>query len=130
MLLINDIRADKEGILTRLAKRGVDFTDLVNSAVSLDDKRKSTQVELDNILAEANKISKEIGQLFAQKKIEEANAKKKAQLLRIPGFGRRTNERKTFTAQPKKKGGKAPSKATDKEKEDGQQKEEESRMLR
>ena len=76
MLLINDIRADKEGIITRLAKRGVDFTDLVNSALSLDDKRKGTQVELDNILAEANKISKEIGQLFAQKKIEEANAMK------------------------------------------------------
>ena len=68
MLLINDIRADKEGIITRLAKRGVDFTTLVNSALSLDDKRKSTQVELDNTLAEANKISKEIGQLFAQKK--------------------------------------------------------------
>ena len=76
MLLINDIRADKEGIITRLAKRGVDFTDLVNSALSLDDKRKSTQVELDNTLAEANKISKAIGQLFAQKKIEEANAMK------------------------------------------------------
>ena len=69
MLLINDIRADKKGIITRLAKRGVDFTTLVNSALSLDDKRKSTQVELDNTLAEANKISKEIGQLFAQKKI-------------------------------------------------------------
>jgi seryl-tRNA synthetase len=76
MLLINDIRADKEGIIARLAKRGVDFTDLVNSALSLDDKRKSTQSEMDEILSESNKISKEIGQLFAQKKIEEANAMK------------------------------------------------------
>ena len=76
MLLINDIRADKEGIIARLAKRGVDFTDLVDQALLLDDKRKSTQSELDSILAEANKISKEIGQLFAQKKIEEANAMK------------------------------------------------------
>ena len=76
MLLIHDIRADKEGIIARLAKRGKDFTDLVNRALTLDDKRKSTQVELDTILAESNKISKEIGQLFAHKKIEEANAMK------------------------------------------------------
>ena len=76
MLLIQDIRTDKEGIIARLAKRGVDFTDLVNQALSLDDKRKTTQNELDGISAESNKISKEIGQLFAQKKIEEANAMK------------------------------------------------------
>lgn len=76
MLLIQDIRTDKEGIIARLAKRGVDFTDLVNQALSLDDKRKTTQNELDGILAESNKISKEIGQLFSQKKIEEANAMK------------------------------------------------------
>ena len=76
MLLIQDIRTDKEGIVARLAKRGVDFTDLVDQALSLDEKRKTTQNELDGILAESNKISKEIGQLFAQKKIEEAKAKK------------------------------------------------------
>ena len=76
MLLIQDIRADKEGIIARLAKRGKDFTDLVNQALTLDDKRKSTQVELDTILAESNKIAKEIGQLYAAKKMEEANAMK------------------------------------------------------
>ena len=73
MLLIHDIRADKEGIIARLAKRGKDFTDLVNRALTLDDKRKSTQVELDTILAESNKIAKEIGQLYAAKKMDEAN---------------------------------------------------------
>ena len=76
MLLIHDIRADKEGIIARLAKRGKDFTDLVNQALTLDDKRKSTQVELDTILAESNKIAKEIGPLYAAKKMEEANAMK------------------------------------------------------
>ena len=65
MLLINDIRADKEGIIARLAKRGKDFTDLVNQAISLDDKRKNTQSEMDDVLAESNTISKEIGKLFA-----------------------------------------------------------------
>ena len=76
MLLINDIRADKGGIIARLAKRGKDFTDLVNQAISLDDKRKNTQSEMDDVLSESNKISKEIGKLFAEKKIEEANAMK------------------------------------------------------
>ncbi|MBT6234641.1 serine--tRNA ligase [Bacteroidia bacterium] len=73
MLLIQDIRADKEGVIARLAKRGKDFTDLIDQALTLDDKRKSTQLEMDDVLAESNKISKEIGQLFAQKKIDEAN---------------------------------------------------------
>ena len=76
MLLIQDLQANKEDILARLAKRGVDFTELVNQAIELDNKRRYTQVELDSVLASSNKISKEIGQLFAQKKIQEANAKK------------------------------------------------------
>ena len=73
MLLIQNIRQDKEAIIQRLAKRGVDFSDLVNQALELDDSRKEIQGKLDDILSQSNKISKSIGQLFAQKKIEEAN---------------------------------------------------------
>lgn len=73
MLLIQNIRQDKEAIIQRLAKRGVDFSDLVNQALELDDSRKEIQGKLDDILSQSNKISKSIGQLFAQKKIDEAN---------------------------------------------------------
>jgi seryl-tRNA synthetase len=73
MLLIQNIRQDKEAIIQRLAKRGVDFSDLVNQAIELDDSRKEIQGKLDDTLSQSNKISKSIGQLFAQKKIEEAN---------------------------------------------------------
>ena len=73
MLLIQNIRKDKEAIIQRLAKRGVDFSDLVNQAIELDDSRKEIQGKLDDILSQSNKISKSIGQLFANKKIEEAN---------------------------------------------------------
>ena len=73
MLLIQNIRQDKEAIIQRLAKRGDDFSDLVNQALELDDSRKEIQGKLDDILSQSNKISKSIGQLFAQKKIEEAN---------------------------------------------------------
>ena len=44
--------------------------------ISLDDKRKSTQVELDSILAQSNQIAKEIGMLFKNGEIEKANATK------------------------------------------------------
>ena len=73
MLLIQNIRQDKEAIIQRLAKRGVDFSDLVNQAIELNDSRIEIQGKLDDILSQSNKISKSIGQLFAQKKIEEAN---------------------------------------------------------
>ena len=73
MLLIQNIRQDKEAIIQRLAKRGVDFSDLVNQTLELDECRKEIQGKLDDILSQSNKISKSIGQLFAQKKIEEAN---------------------------------------------------------
>ncbi len=76
MLQVQDIRADKESYIARLSKRGVDFTDLVNQAITLDDQRKSVQLELDKILAESNSISKQIGQLYAQCKKDEAEVLK------------------------------------------------------
>jgi seryl-tRNA synthetase len=76
MLLIQNIRQEKEAIIQRLAKRGVDFSELINQALELDDSRKEIQGKLDDVLSQSNKISKSIGQLFAQKKIEEANEMK------------------------------------------------------
>ena len=76
MLLIQNIRKEKEAIIHWLAKRGVDFSELINQALELDDSRKEIQGKLDDVLSQSNKISKSIGQLFAQKKIEEANEMK------------------------------------------------------
>lgn len=64
MLQITYIRENKEEVIKRLAKRNIDATSLVNLVVDLDEKRRATQVELDNILAESNKLSKEIGELM------------------------------------------------------------------
>ena len=44
--------------------------------ITLDDKRKSTQAELDSILAQSNQIAKEIGMLFKNGEVEKANAAK------------------------------------------------------
>ncbi|MBC6999371.1 serine--tRNA ligase [Cytophaga sp. FL35] len=73
MLQIQTIRENKEEIIKALTKRNVDAAPLVNGAIELDEKRRSTQTKLDNILAEGNKLSKEIGMLFKSGKAQEAN---------------------------------------------------------
>ncbi len=72
MLLIQNLHTDKEAIKLRLAKRGTDFSALIDHAIALDNQRKEIQTQLDDILAQSNQLAKSIGQLFAQKKIEEA----------------------------------------------------------
>ena len=44
--------------------------------LSLDEKRRKTQTELDSQLAEANQLAKEIGQLFKTGKAQEAQGLK------------------------------------------------------
>ena len=55
MLQVHFIRENKEEVITRLAKKNFDAT---------DEKRRNTQVELDNLLAESNKLSKDIGEMM------------------------------------------------------------------
>ena len=64
MLQLQFIRENKEAIIEALKKRNFDATEVVNEVISLDEARRSLQVELDNTLASSNKLSKEIGQLF------------------------------------------------------------------
>jgi seryl-tRNA synthetase len=76
MLQVAYIRAHKEEIIQRLTIKNFDAKDLIEELISLDEKRRSTQSENDAILAESNKLSKEIGMLYKSGNIEEANAKK------------------------------------------------------
>ncbi len=76
MLQIAHLRENKEAVIKALAKRNIDATTLVETAIDLDEKRRSTQVELDNILAESNKISKDIGALM------KSGEKAKAEILK------------------------------------------------
>lgn len=74
MLLIQDLRTNREHAIRSLRKRGLreDQLKLVDRAIHLDDERKETQTRLDALLADRNRISKEIGQLFQSGKQEEA----------------------------------------------------------
>lgn len=64
MLQIQFIRENKEEVIARLAKKNMDAKSIVEDVINLDEKRRSTQVELDTILAESNKVSKDIGDLM------------------------------------------------------------------
>lgn len=76
MLLVQSIRDNKEAVLAGLRKRNKDFTATIEEILGLDDLRKKTQNELDNNLAEANKLSREIGELFKSGKKSEADGLK------------------------------------------------------
>jgi seryl-tRNA synthetase len=64
MLQIHFIRENKEEVITRLAKKNFEAAAIVERIVELDEKRRNTQVELDNLLAESNKLSKDIGEMM------------------------------------------------------------------
>lgn len=76
MLQIAYIRENKDEVIKRLAKKNMDATSLIELVVDLDEKRRATQVELDTIKAESNKLSKDIGELM------KSGEKAKAEILK------------------------------------------------
>lgn len=97
MLRVNDIKADIEGTKAALRKRYFSEEDLriVDDLISLDAERKSLKTDLDTNLASSNKISKEIGLLYREGRIEEADkAKEEVSTLKntIKGLETRYNE--------------------------------------
>lgn len=74
MLEVSQIRANTEEIKKRLAKRSnASYEAHIDQILKLDDLRKSTQGELDEILAESNQLAGQIGQLYKSGKADEAN---------------------------------------------------------
>ena len=76
MLQTNFIKENKALVIERLTKRNLDATPIVENIIKLDDDRKKTQQELDNLLAESNRLAKQIGDLFKDGKAAEANTLK------------------------------------------------------
>ena len=76
MLQVQHIRDHKEAFIKALKKRGMDATPVINQVLEADDNRRTTQAKLDDILAEANSLSKEIGILFKSGKADQATALK------------------------------------------------------
>jgi seryl-tRNA synthetase len=76
MLQIAFIRENQEKVIKALAKRNMDATCVVEEVIKLDERRRATQVELDGILSESNKLSKDIGEMM------KAGEKSKAAILK------------------------------------------------
>lgn len=72
MLLVQQIIANKEAYIKALAKRNFDATSVLDKVIALDEERRNTQANLDNTLADSNKLSKEIGQLFKNGEAQKA----------------------------------------------------------
>lgn len=74
MLQVQFIRDHKQTVLDGLAKRNfADAEKIIDQVLSTDDARRKAQVSLDNVLAESNKLSKEIGMLFKSGEVQKAN---------------------------------------------------------
>jgi seryl-tRNA synthetase len=73
MLQVPFIRENKALVIERLTKRNFDATNIVEDVIKLDEDRRKTQAQLDNVLSESNSLSKEIGNLFKSGEAQKAN---------------------------------------------------------
>lgn len=73
MLQLTFVRENKDVVISGLKKRNFKDLQIIDEVIALDEKRRATQTELDNVLAEANSLSKEIGILFKSGETEKAN---------------------------------------------------------
>jgi len=76
MLQLNTIREEKDRVLNGLKKRNFKELHLIDNIITLDEKRRATQLSLDETLAKSNNLSKEIGALFKAGETDKANALK------------------------------------------------------
>jgi len=76
MLTIKLLREEKEQVIEKLKIKNFDAKELVNKILSIDETKRIVQNKLETCLAESNNISKQIGMLFKDGKVEEANKAK------------------------------------------------------
>lgn len=76
MLTLQYLRSNKEDAIARLSKKHFDAKDDIEKIIAIDADRRQTQAQLDQLLSQSNTLSKEIGQLFAQGKKQEAEEKR------------------------------------------------------
>jgi len=77
MLDIKLIRDNPDHVRSRLALRGAGEEKLVARILELDERRRSGLAEVEALKSQRNKASKEIGALMGQKKLDEAEARKR-----------------------------------------------------
>ncbi|MBK5209775.1 MAG: serine--tRNA ligase [Flavobacteriaceae bacterium] len=82
MLQVAFIRENRETVLKGLAKRNFkNALEMVDKTILADEERRAIQTELDAILAESNKLSKDIGELFKSGETQKATILKQKTIL-------------------------------------------------
>lgn len=76
MLLTGYLRDNQESVIERLKKKNFKQIELVSQAVEKDNERKKIQNQLDELLAQNNKLAEQIGTLMKSGLKEEGNALK------------------------------------------------------
>lgn len=83
MLTLNFIHENRQEVIDKLKIRNIDATEIIEKIIEQDNKRKSTQKEQDDCQAVINSLSKDIGLLFKNGKVNQANqAKEKSSTLK------------------------------------------------
>ena len=77
MLALQHIRENKYVILEGLKKRNFQSPEKIDQILELDQERRAQQANLDQHLAQANNLAKEIGMLFKKGEVAKANELKK-----------------------------------------------------
>src|ERR1044071_2593295 len=77
MLDIKLIRERADFVRERLSSRGAGDEKQIDAVLKFDEQRRKALAEVETLKAQRNRVSKEIGALMGQKKMEEAEAKKK-----------------------------------------------------
>jgi len=76
MLQVNYIRENREKVLERLALKNFKQPELIDEIIGLDEERRKTQVQLDDVSAQSNSIAKQIGDLMRQGEKQKAESLK------------------------------------------------------
>ena len=76
MLTLQALRHNRPAVEAALAKRGLDASPLLDQILELDLQRRTTQKEVDDLKAQQNAASREIGELFKTGKKEEAETRR------------------------------------------------------
>ena len=78
MLQVDFIKENFSKVIDSLKKRNKDYSSDLKKIIDFNENRKKQQTKLDALLSDVNNLSKQIGELFKNGKVEEANELKKS----------------------------------------------------
>src|SRR6185437_2587123 len=81
MLSLPYIRENRDEVVKRLQVKNFKGVELVDNIIALDAERRKLQKEMDDYLAESNRLSKEIGLLFKEGRKDDADRLKEQTLI-------------------------------------------------